>query len=143
MGSMAKANPRMPLDIRAKAVQMVTEGASQTEVAEALSVSQQAVSAWMHDPRVLEEVRKRTLDTVVPAYAEALVVMRRQLRSDMPWIQQGAARDILTRYHELVTGQSNRDIVITLAGAPTLGMPDSAAVNANLPENIDGTIEDV
>jgi hypothetical protein len=142
MGTMTKAKPRMPLDIRAKAVQMVTDGASQGEVAEALSVSQQAVSAWMHDPRVLEEVRKRTLDTVVPAYAEALAVMRRQLRSDMPWIQQGAARDILTRYHELVTGQSNRDIVITLAGAPVLGMPDSAAVNAYEPENVDISTDD-
>jgi hypothetical protein len=68
--------------------------------------------------------------------------MRRQLRSDMPWIQQGAARDILTRYHELVTGQSNRDIVITLAGAPVLGMPDSDTVSANIPENIDISTDD-
>jgi len=120
---MAKQRGALPLDVRAEAVKMLSEGRTQEEIAQELGVTRQAVSVWAHNPTVLEQVRKKTLDRVIPAYSKALAVMERQLDSDMPWIQQGAARDILTRYHELVTGQSNRDIVITLAGAPVMGIP--------------------
>jgi transcriptional regulator with XRE-family HTH domain len=138
---MAKPVP-IPASAKTEAVQMLSLGYSQSDIAARLGVTQQAVSAWSRDPIILERVRKTTLERVIPAYSKALDVMLKQLDSDMPWIQQGAARDILTRYHELVTGQSNRDIVITLAGAPTLGMPDSDTVSANMPENIDISTDD-
>lgn len=137
---MAKAP--LPVSVKAEAVQMLALGYTQKEVGKRLGVEQATVSKWAHDPVILEQVRKKTLERVIPAYSKALEVMIKQLDSDMPWVQQGAARDILTRYHELVTGQSNRDIVITLAGAPVLGMPDSDAVSANTPKNIDGTTDD-
>jgi DNA-binding transcriptional regulator YdaS (Cro superfamily) len=141
---MSKAKAKLPLDIKAQAVVMLSDGRTQGEVAELLGVSQPTVSTWAHDPRVLEAVRKRTLERVVPAYSEALEVMLRQLRSDSPWVQQGAARDILTRYHEIVTGRSNQEIVIRLEGMPQLGIPggDSIADSAgdSVAQPIDGDI---
>jgi transcriptional regulator with XRE-family HTH domain len=140
---MARASG-LPISVKAEAVQMLALGYTQGEVAERLGVDQTTVGAWAHDPKILEQVRKKTLERVIPAYSKALAVMERQLDSDLPWVQQGAARDILTRYHEIVTGRSNQEIVIRLEGMPTLGIPggdsiaDSAGDSAAQP--IDGDI---
>ena len=132
----------LPISVRAEAVQMLADGYSEAQIAERYGVTDRTIREWKKNPVIIEECRKATLKKIVPAYSKALEVMLRQLDSDMPWIQQGAARDILTRYHELVTGQSNRDIVITLAGAPVLGMPDSAAVSDTGANYIDSTTDD-
>jgi transcriptional regulator with XRE-family HTH domain len=140
---MAKASG-LPISVKAEAVQMLALGYTQAAIAERLGVDQTTVGAWSHDPKILEQVRKKTLERVIPAYSKALAVMERQLDSDLPWVQQGAARDILTRYHEIVTGRSNQEIVIRLEGMPTLGIPggdnvaDSAVDSATQP--IDGDI---
>jgi transcriptional regulator with XRE-family HTH domain len=136
---MAKASG-LPISVKAEAVTMLALGYTQAAIAERLGVDQTTVGAWSHDPKILEQVRKKTLERVIPAYSKALAVMERQLDSDLPWVQQGAARDILTRYHEIVTGRSNQEIVIRLEGMPQLGIPgaDSAVDSAAQP--IDGDI---
>ena len=116
----------IPAREKAEAVAMIADGASCQAMAERFGVTPQTISNWLKNPTVLEEVRQQTLKRVVPAYSKALSVLLKQLDSDMPWIQQGAARDILTRYHDIVTGQDSREVVIRLEGAPAIGLPSAA-----------------
>jgi hypothetical protein len=130
----------LPAHAKAEAIALLADGATVEQIADRFDVSPQTIRAWRKNPAIQEEYRREIMGRGLTSFARAFTEMDRELDSDMPWIRQGAARDIMNRFQELVTGQSSQDIVIRLEGMPQLGIPGADSAGDSDIEPIDGDI---
>lgn len=114
------------------AIRMYAAGRTKTAIAEELDMALSAVNVWFNTPAVMDEVNKiieqedkdfrdmmkkkgKTL------YGKALNIMGNQLDSENEWIQQNAARDLLTRFQTDVTGAEANTVTVHVIGMPEIG----------------------
>lgn len=80
---------------------------------------------WMRLPAFQELYRARVMSTALPMYGKALQTIQAQMDSENAWIAQGAAREVLTRFGDVVMGTDSKETVIRIEGMPTIGTPDA------------------
>ena len=117
--------PRRPSDVMARRVaELAAEGKSLTEIGACVSVSTETVGRWLRQGDVAALYREKLNAELLPLSARALDALAKQLESSNPWVVQGAARQILTQYSEVITGEAASGLVVQVIGAPSVGMPD-------------------
>lgn len=80
---------------------------------------------WMKLPAFQELYRARVMSVAMPMYGKAMQTIKTQMDSDNAWIAQGAAREVLTRFGDVVMGTDSKETVIRIEGMPTIGTPDA------------------
>lgn len=80
---------------------------------------------WLNNPAVLacyhDIMRPALLGTVSRAYSR----VDKSIDSTDNWLAYNAARDTLTKYGSLLTGEDNNTMTIKVEGMPTLGSPEN------------------
>ena len=114
------------------AIQMYVMGYNMTEIANSIGVNANTVRGWMKREDVKEEVvrqkeiydnefREEIKNRSKKLYEKALGVMSGQLDSENEWIQQNAARDLLTRFQADITGAEANTVTVHVVGMPEIG----------------------
>ena len=80
---------------------------------------------WMRLPAFQELYRARVMSVALPMYGKALQTIQTQMDSENAWIAQGAAREVLTRFGDVVMGADSKEVTIRVEGMPTIGTPDA------------------
>ncbi len=111
---------------RIVAAELIAGGEIIKDVAAIVGVSEGTVFRWMRDPECIEAYRKMLSVKGYDRYARAMKVLDKQMDGDNAWVAQGAAREVANRYHDAVTGEASREVIIKVEGMPDLGMPDAA-----------------
>lgn len=79
-----------------------------------------------------QDAYRRTVRAIAGAvYGKALAKISEQIDSDNPWVAQNAAREILSRYGDILMGKEDKSITVKIDGMPTLGTPED---NGALPD---------
>ena len=79
-----------------------------------------------------QDAYRRTVRAIAGSvYGKALAKISEQIDSDNPWVAQNAAREILSRYGEILMGKEDKSITVKIDGMPTLGTPED---NGALPD---------
>lgn len=125
--------PTPPRDVPLMVARLLAEGLTHQRIADEIGVSRQRVQKLAHSPRVMEAYRGELADIVIPLYSQSIAALGEQLHDGSPWVRQNAAREILARFDEVVTGRSSQEIVIRLEGMPQLGIPGAdSAVDSDI-----------
>lgn len=78
---------------------------------------------WLNDPAVLacyhDIMRPALLGTVSRAYNR----VDKSIDSSDNWLAYNAARDTLTRYGHMLTGEDSNAVTVKIEGMPALGTP--------------------
>ena len=62
-------------------------------------------------------------ESVLPLVGKAVQRIGEQIDHSNPWIAQGAAREVLTRFGAGITGEDDKSITIHVEGMPQIGVP--------------------
>ena len=108
-----------------EAARLLAGGLRPPAVAHELGMSETTIYRWMRYPDVISVYRECLTRAAVSSYARAFRVMDKQLDDANGWLAQGAARDIMQRFGDVVTGLSTNEIVVRVEGMPDIGMPDT------------------
>ena len=79
---------------------------------------------WMALPGFAECYQNEVRRTMFSSYGRALSKVDEQIDSDLPWLANKAANDILSRGSAAIMGEDDKKIVVQVEGAPMLGTPD-------------------
>lgn len=112
-----------------KAAQMLAEGVELKTIAAELNVSYNTARNWARDPDVLEEYRKCLKEMVAPMFAKSFRALAKQLDCEkQPWLVQGAAREIMSRFGAGIMGDDDKDVVVRFESGqtmPAIGVPQA------------------
>ena len=106
---------------------MIAAGEKIKDIADVLGCAPTTVSKWLKEPDVLAIYREKLNQFSFEHYARAIKILATQLESNSPWVAQGAAREIVNRLHDAVTGEASKEVVIRIEGMPDIGLPAPAA----------------
>lgn len=123
------------------AAQLLADGKTEDDVLLALygtldskakTQKRRILRKWMSDPKFAECYRAVVGQLAMPAYGKALYRITAQIDDSNPWVAQGAAREVLTRFGTAIMGSEDKEVVVRIEGAPVLGVPidDDAAGDA-------------
>ena len=85
--------------------------------------AEQQLWRWRHHPEFFTYFNAE-IDRILNASAnEAISVIRSQLRSNEPWLQNKAANDLMNHRKTALQKDENQ-ITVKVEGMPTLGTPD-------------------
>lgn len=112
----------------ADAAGLLAAGMKTKEIAKELDLKESTILTWMKREDFESYFRALLNSSGRMRYARALKVLEKQLDDKNPWVAQGAARDLATRFEKAVTGIDNNKITVTLEGIPELGTPDNEEV---------------
>lgn len=62
-------------------------------------------------------------ESVTPLVGRAVQRIGEQIDHSNPWVAQGAAREVLSRFGGSVLGDDDKSITIKVEGMPTIGVP--------------------
>jgi len=116
-----KAQGRSRPEILKEVFNLDMETASEKQVRNA----DNRMSAWKKHPEY-ERVWKDEIRGVLFGFTgDAVQVIGGQLnRSDLPWLQNKAANDILNYGKQQIFGNDENEVTIKIEGMPELGCPD-------------------
>ena len=78
---------------------------------------------WMDNKGFAECYKSEVKRLYTPIYSKALAKIAEQIDSNLPWLANKAANDILTRVPTLI-GDDDNTIRVQIEGMPELGTPD-------------------
>ena len=121
------------------AVRLIFEGHSIPEIAGLLfdirgpdgledakkrSKAEYQIRHWCDKPEFVAAYRKLEQLQMMPRYSKALRVFDKQMNDPNPWVAQGAAREIVSRFGAGLMGETAQEIKVTVSGMPELGVPE-------------------
>lgn len=124
-----KASGLRNLKLKMEAADKVASGEPLCKVAQEAGVSETTMRKWLGEPQVVERYRDKLNKEGFSHYGKAMAVLIAQLEDKSPWIRQGAARELLNRLGDAVTGVDSREVIIRLEGAPEIGLPTGVATD--------------
>lgn len=83
---------------------------------------------WSRLPGFADCYRSIVKEIALPSYGKAVAKITEQIDNPNPWVAQGAAREVLTRFGPVVMGSEDHEIVVRVEGAPLLGMPSAETI---------------
>lgn len=78
---------------------------------------------WQALPGFADCYRAIVREIAMPSYGRALNRIDKQIDDPNPWIAQGAAREVLTRFGPAIMGEDDKSITVKVEGMPVLGVP--------------------
>lgn len=78
---------------------------------------------WQADPKWQELYQKQLKSSVAPLVGRAVRKIGEQIDHSNPWIAQGAAREVLSRFGAAAMGDEDKSVTVRVEGMPTLGVP--------------------
>ncbi len=81
------------------------------------------LAKWQDDPAWKAAYQKLVRDSITPMVGRALNRIDQQIDDSNPWIAQGAAREVLSRYGAHALGEEDKSVTVRVEGMPTLGVP--------------------
>ena len=78
---------------------------------------------WLADERFQRLHAAVLKESVVPLVGKAVSKIGEQIDHSNPWIAQGAAREVLSRFGAGITGEDDKSITIHVEGMPQIGVP--------------------
>ncbi len=78
---------------------------------------------WQAAPGFADCYRAIVREIAMPSYGRALNRIDKQIDDPNPWIAQGAAREVLTRFGPAIMGEDDKSITVKVEGMPVLGVP--------------------
>lgn len=81
------------------------------------------LAKWQDDPAWQEAYNRYVRRAVTPLVGRAVRKIDEQIDDVNPWIAQGAAREVLSRFGGAVLGEDDKSITIKVEGMPTIGVP--------------------
>lgn len=80
---------------------------------------------WRKHPDYEKTWKEEVKDILYGCTAEAVQVIKGQLvRSDLPWLQNKAANDLLNYGKQQIYGDEDKTVTVQVVGMPELGSPD-------------------
>lgn len=79
---------------------------------------------WRDLDEYQDAYRKTVRAIAGSVYGKALAKICEQIDSDNPWVAQNAAREVLSRYGDILMGKEDKSITVKIDGMPTLGTPE-------------------
>lgn len=83
------------------------------------------MSRWRKLPEFESIWKDEVKQILYGCTAEAVQVIKGQLRSDMGWLQNKAANDLLNYGKQQIYGDEERTVHVQIEGMPDIGSPDS------------------
>lgn len=83
---------------------------------------------WSKLPGFADCYRAIVREIAFPTYGAAVQRIAKQVNDANPWVAQGAAREVLSRFGPVVMGEEDREIVVKVEGMPMLGMPSAETI---------------
>lgn len=81
------------------------------------------LAKWQDDPAWQEAYNNCVRRAVAPLVGRAVSRIDKQIDDDNPWIAQGAAREVLSRFGSGIMGEDDKSITIKVEGMPQIGVP--------------------
>ena len=81
------------------------------------------LAKWQDDPAWQAAYNCCVRRAVTPLVGRAVRKIDEQIDDDNPWIAQGAAREVLSRFGGSVLGEDDKSITIKVEGMPIIGVP--------------------
>ena len=81
------------------------------------------LAKWEDDPDWQAAYQRFVRRAVQPLVGRAVSRIDQQIDDANPWIAQGAAREVLSRFGGSVLGDDDKSITIKVEGMPTIGVP--------------------
>ena len=137
MGRKATTGASFGLNCRqVEAAQMMAHGNDEEEVLRALFLitedsgrgekqkARKELHKWMELDGFVECYRSEVKRCMMPAYGRAMQKIVAQMDCNVPWLENKAANDVLTRGSSVLMGEDDKKIVVQVEGMPELGTPD-------------------
>ena len=97
--------------------------AEQPEKANAVDLK---MSRWRKLPEFESIWKDEVRSILYGCTAEAIQVIKGQLREDIPWLKNKAANDLLSYGKQQIYGDEERTVHVQIEGMPEFGSPDDA-----------------
>ena len=97
--------------------------AEQPEKANAVDLK---MSRWRKLPEFESIWKDEVRSILYGCTAEAIQVIKGQLREDIPWLKNKAANDLLSYGKQQIYGDEERTVHVQIEGMPEIGSPDDA-----------------
>lgn len=81
------------------------------------------LAKWQADPAWQRAYQQLIRDSITPLVGRAINRIDQQIDHDNPWIAQGAAREVLSRFGAAAMGEEDKSVTVRVEGMPTLGVP--------------------
>lgn len=84
---------------------------------------------WQADPKWQEAYQRMLKSSVAPLVGRAVRKIGEQIDHSNPWVAQGAAREVLSRFGTAALGEDDKSVTVRVEGMPTLGVPGAEGKN--------------
>lgn len=91
-----------------------------------LSKYDMKMSRWRKLPEFESVWKDEVRSILYGCTAEAIQVIKGQLREDIPWLKNKAANDLLSYGKQQIYGDEERTVHVQIEGMPEIGSPDDA-----------------
>ena len=81
------------------------------------------LAKWQADPEWQKYYQSLVRESIQPLVGRAINKIDEQIDHSNPWIAQGAAREVLSRFGAGITGEDDKSITIHVEGMPQIGVP--------------------
>ena len=95
-----------------------------TATASELSSADNKMSRWRKHPDFEKVWKDEVRSILYGCTAEAVQVIKSQLKSDQGWLQNKAANDLLNYGKNQIYGDEERTVHVQIDGLPEIGSPD-------------------
>jgi len=84
---------------------------------------------FMKTDQFLEYYRSIVTEYYIHNFGKAVRKIHEQVDSNIPWLANKAANDVLTRFGDVIMGKDENAITVKIEGMPEIGTPNDAAEN--------------
>jgi hypothetical protein len=84
------------------------------------------LSRWRKHPMYEETWKDEVRKLSFPIMAESLKTLKKQMRTNEPWLVNKASNDLLTFTQKQIFGGDEKQLTVQIQGMPDLGTPDDA-----------------
>lgn len=88
------------------------------------------LAKWEDDPAWQAAYQRFVRRAVQPLVGRAVNRIDQQIDDPNPWIAQGAAREVLSRFGGQVLGDEDKSITVRVEGMPVIGVPGQDEVDS-------------
>lgn len=81
------------------------------------------LAKWQSDPAWMAHYQELVRASITPLVGRAINRIDQQIDDSNPWIAQGAAREVLSRFGARAMGEEDKSVTVRVEGMPTLGVP--------------------
>lgn len=81
------------------------------------------LAKWQADPAWMAAYQELVRASITPLVGRAINRIDQQIDDSNPWIAQGAAREVLSRFGARAMGEEDKSVTVRVEGMPTLGVP--------------------